>query len=309
MKTSHSIARAVLFACAAAASSYAHAASVGIASGQQTGTNWPMVEDIRAACSTPASPINNVVTNGAMDNIASVYGDAQTQYGIADTATLFYQKGVDPKMMANIVMVFPFFSTDIHLIVPANSPVRSLADLQGRRVIEGPDGSGTWVSTQVIKGLTGLQWNASFEGQAPGLALVQQGRVDAMFVTAGAPIGMLQKAAGVRLVSVSHPALDSFKFFTRASLPASLYPNLGGSSVTTYKIVNGLVTYNYKNQYQAEISQLVTCIARKLPELQAGRSGANGTAHPKWRDVDLTDLERVGWPTHPVALRAIKAVK
>jgi TRAP-type uncharacterized transport system substrate-binding protein len=134
---------------------------------------------------------------------------------------------------------------------------------------------------------------------------VQQGRVDAMFITAGAPISLLQQAQGVRLVSVSHPNLDGFKFFQRTLVPTTLYPNLGGSAVSTYKISNGLVTYNYKNQYQAEIRELVSCIKRKLPELQAGTGGANGKAHPKWRDVDPTDLTRVQWPVHPAALRVI----
>lgn len=293
------------FAVALLAATAAHAAPVGIASGQTTGTNWPMVEDIRAACSTPTSPISNNITNGAVDNIASVYADRNTQYGVADIAALVYQKGVDPKMMDNIVMVFPFFSTDIHLIVAANSPIRSLADLQGKRVIVGPDGSGTWVSTKVIQALTRLEWQPSYEGQAAGLKAVQAGQVDAMFVTAGAPISMLQTAQGVRLVSISHPNLDSFKFFQRTLVPTTMYPNLGSGAVSTYKISNGLITYNYRNQYQAEIRELVSCIKRKLPELQAGQGGANGKAHPKWRDVDPLDLTRVQWPVHPAALRVI----
>jgi TRAP-type uncharacterized transport system substrate-binding protein len=91
----------------AAVSSAVIAAPVGIASGQPSGTNWPMIEDVKAACSTPTSPITNVVTNGSIDNIFAVFNDKATQYGISQEDALVYQKGSDPKMMDNIVMVFP----------------------------------------------------------------------------------------------------------------------------------------------------------------------------------------------------------
>lgn len=287
----------------------AQAAPVGIASGQPTGTNHPMIEDVKAACSTPTSPISNVVTNGSIDNIFAVYNDKATQYGISQEDALVYQQGADPKMMTNIVMVFPFFSTEMHLVVAANSPIRSLADLQGKRVIEGPDGSGTWVSTQVVKGLTRMTWTPSLLGQAEGLKAVLAGQADAMFVNAGVPIKMLETARGVRLVPMTHSALDQFKYYTRTVIPSTAYPMMGGQSIPTYKVRNGLITYNYRNQYQAEIGQLVTCIARKLPDLQAGNGGGgkDGNAHPKWRDVNPLDIDAVQWPVHPSALRAIKA--
>lgn len=299
----------ILTSLTALAFAAAHAAPVGIASGQPSGTNYPMVEDIVAACSTPASPISNVKTNGSIDNIMAVYGDKSTQYGISQEDALVYQGKLDPKMMANIVMVFPFFSTEIHLAVAANSPYKTLADLQGKRVIEGPDGSGTWVSTQIIKGLTGMQWSSSFEGQADGLKLVQGGQADAMFVNAGAPVKMFETARGIRLIPITHPSLDQFKYYTRTTIPGTMYPMMGGQSITTYKVRNGLITYNYKTQYQAEIAQLVTCITRKLPALQAGTGGGgkDNTAHPKWRDVNPLDIDVIAWPVHPAAQRAVKA--
>lgn len=287
----------------------AKAAPVGIASGQPSGTNHPMIEDVAAACSTPKSPITNNVTNGSIDNIFAVYNDKATQYGISQEDALVYQNGVDPKMMANIVMVFPFFSTEVHLVVAANSPIRTLADLQGKRVIEGPDGSGTWVTTQVIKGLTQIAWNGSFQGQTDGLKAVQAGQADAMFINAGMPIKILETARGVRLVSLAHPALDQFKYYTRTTIPSTTYPMMGGQTISTYKVRNGLITYNYRNQYQAEIAELITCITRKLPELQAGKGGGgkDGNAHSKWRDVNPLDIDQIAWPVHPVASRTIKA--
>lgn len=276
----------------------AHAAPVGIASGQPSGTNYPMAQDIARVCSTPQSPITNVQSDGSLDNLAKVYGDKNVQYGIVQTDALLYQKGVDPKMMDRIQMVFPFFSSEIHLLVKDGSSIHSLADLQGKRVDEDVEGSGSWVSVQVIKSLTGYRWAASNMQQSQGLQALLNGSVDAMFVNAGRPVSMLANARGVRLVSISNPKLDEFGLYTKSTIPSGSYP-FQQQSVQTYKTGNVLVTYAFKNQYQKEIGDLVSCVMRNLPQLQQ-------TGHPKWKNVDPTDIERIQWQVHPSALAAIK---
>jgi TRAP transporter TAXI family solute receptor len=284
--------------CSALVMCNAHAAPVGIASGQPSGTNYPMAQDIARMCSTPQSPITNVQSDGSLDNLAKVYGDKNVQYGIVQTDALLYQKGVDPKMMDRIQMVFPFFSSEIHLLVKDGSSIHSLADLQGKRVDEDVEGSGSWVSVQVIKSLTGYRWTASNMQQSQGLQALLNGSVDAMFVNAGRPVAMLANARGVRLVSISNPKLDEFGLYTKSTIPSGSYP-FQQQSVQTYKTGNVLVTYAFKNQYQKEIGDLVSCVMRNLPQLQQ-------TGHPKWKNVDPTDIERIQWQVHPSALAAIK---
>ena len=277
----------------------AHAAPVGIASGQQSGTNYPMAQDIARVCSTSQAPITNYVSDGSLDNLAKVYGDKNVQYGIVQTDALVYQQGVDPKMMDRIQIVFPFFPSEIHLIVRANSNINSLADLQGKRVDEDVEGSGSWVSVQVIKSLTGYKWNAVNLQQASGLQAVQSGQVDAMFVNAGRPVSMFANVqSGLKLVSISNPKLDAFALYTKSTIPSGSYP-FQTQSVQTYKTGNVLVTYAFKNQYQKEIGDLVGCVMRNLTNLQQ-------TGHPKWKNVDPTDIEHLGWQVHPSALAAIR---
>jgi TRAP transporter TAXI family solute receptor len=272
---------------------------VGIASGQSTGTNWPMAEDIKKVCASPAMQINNVTSDGSLDNIFKVYGDKSVQYSIIQEDALVYQQGLDPKMMSRIMMVFPFFSTEMHIIVKDSSPYKSLADLAGKRVVEGPEGSGTWVSTQVIKATTGLTWSALQMSQKDGLAAVQNGAADAEVIVAGMPVGLLKNATGVRLIPISHPKLDSFAYYTKTMIPNGTYPFMK-SSVGTYKVDNVLATFAFKNQYQGEIASLVTCITKNMGRLQT-----EDGFHAKWRDVDPMDIERIQWPSHPAAKRAI----
>lgn len=277
----------------------AHAGGVGIASGQQTGTNYPMAQDIVKACSTPQSPITNIVSDGSLDNLAKVYGDKNSQYGIVQADALVYQQGVDPKMMDRIQMVFPFFSSEIQLVVKDTTNINSLTDLQGKRVSEDVEGSGTWVSVQVIKQLTGLTWNFANASQRDGLNAVLSGQLDAMFINAGRPVSMLSSVpSGLKLVSIANPKLDAFGLYTKSTIPSGSYP-FQKTSIQTYKVDNVLVTYAFKSQYQKEIGDLVTCVTRNIGNLQK-----NG--HPKWRDVDPMDIERIKWQSHPAAVAAIK---
>lgn len=287
------------FAFLLAASAFAQT-TVGIGSGQKTGTNYPMVEDITRVCSGPKVRYNNVITDGAIDNLFRVHDDKKVQYGIVDEAALVYQQGLDPKMMERIVMVFPFFSMEVHLAVNDNSSIRSLADLQGKRVYEGAESSSTWVSAQVIKGLTGLQWQGQSFSQTEAMSALKSGKVDAVLVVAGRPATLFTTASGIRLVPLSHPKLDSFGYYTKTMIPADGSYPFQKSAVQTYKVNNLIVTYAFKNQYQAEIREFVGCIARNIETLQK-----NG--HPKWRDVNPLDVDRIKWQSHPAAVAAIKS--
>jgi hypothetical protein len=289
------LALATLVACA-------QAGAAGIASGQPSGTNYPMVEDIIRQCSTPQLPYTNVVSDGSLMNLNLVYKDPTVQFGVVQADAAEYQKGVDKRMMSKIMMVFPFFSTEIHLIAKDGSPINSLADLAGKRVVEGPEGSGTWVTVQVIKQLTDIKWTGFYASQIDGTKAVVQGAADAEFIVAGAPVKIIKETAGLKLVSIKDPKLDAFGLYTRTMLTSGLYPSMK-SSVNTYQVDNMLVTYAFKTERQKEIADLVTCIAQNVEKMQTTQG-----FHPKWKDVSPTDIERIQWPAHPAAVAAIKRV-
>lgn len=282
---------------------HADAAPIGIASGNKTGTNYPMIEDIKAVCSKPDAPITNVITNGSQENIFRIYEDKSTQYSIVQADAAAWQQGLDPKMMERIVMIFPFFSVEFHLVAKDGSAIKSLADLAGKNVVEGPEGSGTWVTVQMIKKLTGIKWNAINASQQDGYNMVLNGQADAEFIIAGKPINLLKTAAGVKLISISHPRLDAFPMYTKTQIYADGSYGFQKGAVNTYKVDNFLATYAFKQQYQKEIGDLVTCITRNIDTLQVN---SNGKFHPKWKDVNVLDIDRINWTAHPAAVAAIK---
>lgn len=275
-------------------SAYAQA-TIGIAGGQAGSTTHVMMQDIARTCPN----VNVVTSEGSLDNLARISTDKLVQMSYTQEDAAVYQQGIDPDMMKRIQMVFPLFSAEVHLVVPANSPIRSLADLQGKRVYVSAEGTGTWVTTKVIGAKTGIQWQAlAADTKEAGLKAIQAGQVDAGFFVEGAPAGLLAKAQGIRLVPISHPNLDSFKFYTRALVPGGTYPWQAGST-QTYKVKFAMMTYAFKQQYQKEIGDLVGCITRNAEKLAQ-------TGHPKWRSVDPLEINQISWPVHPAAMAAIK---
>jgi TRAP transporter TAXI family solute receptor len=277
----------------------ANAEPVGIASGAKSGTNYPMVAELSKMCSTAQTPINVVESDGSgLSNIFKVYSDKSSQYGIVTEDALVYQRGVDPKMMDRIMMVFPFFSMEIQLVVRDDANINSLADLTGKTVIEGPEGSSTAVTSMVVKSVTGGKWKSLTASQTDGMNMVLRKQADAMFIVAGAPVKILTNTPGIKLVSIESAALDGLSYYTKTIVPNGTY-SWQKNTTKTYKVHNILVTYAFKSQYQKEIGALVTCIAKNVETLQK-------TGHPKWRDVDPLDINTIKWPAHPAAVAAIK---
>jgi len=295
---------------ALATAALAQQSTIGIASGPPTGTNYPMVQDIVRACSGPTLSIKNVQTAGGEENIYAVKSRPDVQFGVVPIDTAVFMSGQDKATMDKIKMVFPFFSTEIHVAVPEKSPAKSVADLAGKRVVEGPQGSATYVTTQVFKELTGAKWQELTASQVDGLNGLKTGKADAMFVVAGAPITMFKDptlSAGIRLLPVQHSALDSVKYYVRTMIPGGTYPQIK-QALPTYRVDNMLVTFDYRSSYHREIAALTSCITQRMDWLlqYAGKSAGEGGTHPKWKDVDPLNIDRLNWPAHPIAVATIK---
>ena len=83
---------------------------------------------------------------------------------------------------------------------------------------------------------------------------------------------------------------------------SQIVPNANGRPVELwpYKVDNMLVTFAFKSERLKEIADLVTCITRNVEKMQT-----TAGFHPKWKDVDVLDIDRIKWPAHPAAVAAI----
>ncbi len=271
-------------------------ADVGIATGSPTGTYIRIAKDIQAAC----GKIVNITVHesaGSLSNLERILSDPKIQYGLFQHDALIYRDLGDSATTRKVQMIFPFYNEEIHVVAAARN-IRDIHALAGKRVAVGAENSGHWITAQLIKAKTGLQWVDVNLGPDDAMAALAEKKIDAAIIVAGKPVPALERQGAfakgrIQLVPLSHPGLDGFYIMT--TIPEGIYP-WQTTPIRTYAVKAILGTFAYKNPtMESEIRNLTRCIVQQLPNLQA-------IGHPKWREVDPQEFKQVKWGVHPAAL-------
>jgi len=123
----------------------------------------------------------------------------------------------------------------VHIVVPADSPIRTVDDLRGKRVDVGAPGSGTRHSAVAVLAAHGLGARdlreASESGGAEAARRLLAGRLDAFFTTIAPPARGLQALAarpGMRLLALSSHSISRLiaenPGLMAMTLPVNTYP-------------------------------------------------------------------------------------
>ncbi|MFD1833107.1 TAXI family TRAP transporter solute-binding subunit [Streptomyces desertarenae] len=145
----------------------------------------------------------------------------------------------------------------IQLVVPAGSPVREAADLEGLRVGLGQERSGVNLIAGRLLRAAGLDPERDVRPVREGIdrmpELLARDELDAFFWSGGLPTGAIEELAGssdIRLVPLGDlvPELHAQAPETRSSyraalMPADAYPRIqNGRAIETIAVANLLVT-------------------------------------------------------------------
>lgn len=195
-----------------------------------------------------------------------------------------------------------------HCIVRADAPIRTLPDLAGRRLGTGAAGSGTWVTGQRILEEAGLKsgGNAPREtklGYGDGLAALESGRIDALFLFGGMPVGAVSELAArveLRLIGLSSvlPGLRSRYpgLYDRVMIPAGTYPGVGQAQ--SLGVANLLMApASFPAQTAGQVVRLLVERAREL--IPPGSAGIQYL-------TPQTLISTAGQPLHPGAIQAYR---
>ncbi len=179
----------------------------------------------------------SAVTSGASvaNAQALAAGDAQVIFIQNDIAYYAYN-GLymfKDNKVSNIRGIATLYPETIQIVVRADSGIKTLQDLAGKKVAIGAQGSGTAVNAEQILKAAGL-WDkitpvyADFKQAAQQLKL---GQVDAAFLTAGTPTSAVVELAAttpVNLVEIPDDVLNKlheqgYKFYVRVIVPKDTY--------------------------------------------------------------------------------------
>jgi TRAP transporter TAXI family solute receptor len=276
---------------------------IGMVTGSKTGTYIQIGQDIAGIAATKGLPIEVKESKGSIENIRRISSSENASLGIVQSDVLGYlrrSKNADfARLAGSLKLVYPFYKEEVHIL--ARKDIRSFADLAGKKLIVGTEGSGHWLTAMNLLAMTDVQ-PAELLRLAPPEAVIAvlKGRADAMVFVGGKPVKLFANLASLEqskdpayraLLSQVHflPMQDPKMLgeYETSTLTQSDYPFVVGEPVPTIAVTAVLVSFSFEGKPSAyasarcgQIHDVAATIRDHMPQLQA-----NG--HPKWKEVDI----------------------
>ncbi len=286
----------------------ADAKLIGMVTGSKTGTYIQFGNDIASIAKPAGLDILVKDSQGSIDNIKRMNSKENAALGIVQSDVLgFLSRSENPEMRqvaGRLRLIFPFYNEEVHLF--ANKSIQSFGDLQGKRVVVGESGSGTWLTAMNLLQLTGVK-PAELLNLPPlqGVTAVLKGEADAMFYVAGKPVSLFTKVGNLITKADFAPLLANVHFvplddprmlreYSSAQISTTDYDWLDGQ-VPTIAVKAVLMSFDFSGKQSAYFTQRCQQLAT-LGEVIRGNLGQlQQTGHPKWKEVKLDDKVGV-WP-------------
>ncbi|WBB71758.1 TAXI family TRAP transporter solute-binding subunit [Micromonospora sp. WMMD1128] len=243
-----------------------------------------------------------MVTAASAQNVRLV-GAGDAELGFTQADVLPAREPEHPAVLA----VARVYDDLLHLVTTADGPIRTLADLRGRPVSVGADGSGTEITATrllAVAQLGGDRVRQEHLGLDDSVAALREGRIDAFFFSGGLPVrgvADLAQETSLRMVDLgewTEPLRRAYgQVYVTRDIPRSVYRTEPVSTVANpnYLIVNA--------NLPAELVREVTRLLMDRREELAAAHPAAGRMSPRSAIV-TTPL-----PLHPGAAQWYRDTK
>ncbi len=212
------------------------------------------------------------------------------------------------KPAKNLRFIASLYPETIQIVARADSGIKTVKDIKGKRLVPGDRGSGTEVDTLNVLGVygftykdfAGVDW-LSFSGAAQRL---QDKQADVTFTTAGWPTAAIQElavSAKIMLVPIDEAKIKEltkkFPFYSRIVIPKGTYKDQEKDVATITTMAQWVVG--------AEVpDEVVYKLTKALWESGAAKMA---TAHAQGKNVQVkTALSGMAVPLHPGAEKYYK---
>ena len=252
--------------------------------------------------SNTGSKVTAVVSNGSQDNIEQMdLNTAQLGFVQSDVMSYAYngERLFEGMAVENFSTVAALYMEQVQ-IVTCDPSIQSVADLKGKNVSIGASGSGVYYNALDVLaayGLTEQDINPTFQDFGNSVDALQDGKIDAAFVVAGAPtvaVTSLATAKDVYLVSLDDEHIEALKaecpYYEKYVIPEGTYE--GVAETTTVAV--GAVVIARDDVSEDDVYNFVSAIFEN----------ADSLAHDKAGELDLEFASSVtAVPYHAGAAR------
>ncbi|CEG28565.1 TAXI family TRAP transporter solute-binding subunit [Bacillus sp. B-jedd] len=210
---------------------------ISILTGGTGGTYYPLGGTFANIISDETGIETTAQTTGAsaenMQTLKDGGGEiAFTQTDIASYAKegklMFKDKAVD-----NVQAIGTLYPETIQIVTTEKSGIKTVDDLKGKKVSIGAPGSGTAANAEQILEIYGLslsdikKQDLSFDESVSG---IQDGTIDAAFVTAGTPTGAVEGLAATEKVVIvpvdadkAAKLIEKYPYYIKDEVPSNVY--------------------------------------------------------------------------------------
>jgi TRAP transporter TAXI family solute receptor len=263
------------------------------------------------SCGVPGVVATAVASNGSVANVSAIAtGAAQSGFTQSDVAYwAFNASGIyegRPKVdvLRAIANLYP---ESFHLVARKGAGIKTIKDLNGKRVSLDEPGSGTLVDARLILaayGLTEKDMKAEYLKSQQAADKLKDNALDAFFSVSGWPLGAIAELAattGIDLVPIDGPEAENlikaYSFFAADEIPEGAYKGVNGVKTVS---VNAIWATSSKQP-----DKLIYDITAALWNPSTRRLLDSG--HAKGRVIKLeTATQGLGIPLHAGAEKFYK---
>lgn len=287
---------------------------VTIASGWVVGVYYPLAGAM-SRIAYNAKDLNiraTVESSGASVANAQLIGTGDADFALLqnDIAYYAYQGSTLPaftgKPVKNMGGIFTIYPELVHIVATQASGVKSVRDLKGKRVVLGPQGSGTEQNALQILEAHGLKESDLGKAERIDAAAagdqIKDGRVDAAFFTTGLGSAVIidtfisGKAVMVPVGAEGEALRKKYPFYTMERIPANTYRGQE-RDVTTPAVMAMMVARS--DLPEELVYKFTKAIFDNLPQFHA--------AHAAAKSLTLqTSQNGMPIPLHPGAEKFFK---
>jgi len=240
-----------------------------------------------------------IIGRGSVQSIADILFLKGVDLGImrADTLDYLERKGYTGNIRGQFAYITKLYNEEMHVV--AKKSIRSLADLNGRRVAVDLPNGGTFVTAITIFERLNIRPIYAFIEQRVAYEKLKNGELDAVVAVQGSPSKGVSQVNGDDLHLVPIPYGGPLQNdYLPSVLKAEDYPSLipPGGRVDTVAVPALLAAYNWspKTERYRKVEHFVQKFFGQLQSLQ------QPPFHPKWKEVVLSAPLK-GWNRFPAA--------
>jgi uncharacterized protein len=275
--------------------------------GLVTGTYFRIGKDIHTALIKNNIDVDVKSSNGSIDNINRIGSTESASMGIVQSDVIgFLARSEQPesrKLAERLRLVFPLFQEEVHLL--GSTEINKLTDLNGKTVVLGAKGSGTWLTAINILKITGIRPDKILRlSPEEGVIALLQGKADAMFAVGGKPLKIFQNLGELKthkqfsdvikqihFIPIDDPLL--FKEYVPAVLEPANY-NILPAPVPTIALTAILTSYDFSEAETPYATKRCEEIRNFSKALASNLGWLKQKGHEKWKEVNL-DTELGLW--------------